>query len=155
MDRNRKEQVSSLFLFLFSVLICFFSYKLSIGSIHNPGGGFFPFYLGIILGLLSIGHFAKAIARKRPAIVTVKTLGPGINWKNIIITVVALFSYPLLLGILGFPVSTFLFTALFLRFIEPKRWAVVLGTGGAVAVISYLVFQYWLKIQFPSGVFGV
>jgi hypothetical protein len=155
MDWNRKEQVSSLFLFLFSVFICFFSFRLSIGSIHNPGGGFFPFYLGIVLGLLSFGNFAKAIARKKPAIVTIKTFDTDINWKNIIITVVVLFSYPLLLGILGFPVSTFLFTALFLRFIEPKRWSVVLGTGGAVAIVSYLVFQYWLKIQFPSGIFGV
>ena len=155
MDQNKKEQVSSLFLFLFSVFICFFSFNLSIGSIHNPGGGFFPFYLGIILGLLSIKHFTKAIARKKPAIETIKTLDAGINWKNIIVTCVVLFCYPLLLGILGFPVSTFLFTALFLRFIEPQRWPVVLGTGGAVTIVFYFVFQYWLKIQFPSGIFGI
>ena len=155
MDHNKKEQVSSIFLFLFSAFICFFSFKLSIGSIHNPGGGFFPFYLGIILGLLSIKNFTKAIAQRKSAIKTIKTSDAGINWKNIIVTCVVLFCYPLLLGLLGFPVSTFLFTALFLRFIEPQRWSVVLGTGGAVTIVFYFVFQYWLKIQFPSGIFGV
>ncbi|MFH1672835.1 MAG: tripartite tricarboxylate transporter TctB family protein [Pseudomonadota bacterium] len=155
MDHNKKEQISSMFLLLFSVFICFFSYKLSIGSIHNPGGGFFPFYLGIILSLLSIKNFTKAIAQRKIAIKTIKTPDTGINWKNIIFTVVVLFSYPLLLGILGFPISTFLFTALFLRFVEPQRWSVVLGTGGAVTIVFYFVFQYWLKIQFPSGILGV
>jgi hypothetical protein len=155
MDPHKKEQISSIFLFLFSAFICFFSYKLSIGSIHNPNAGFFPFYLGIILGLLSISNFSKAVARKKPAIETIKTLDTDINWKNIMITVVVLFSYPLLLKILGFPVSTFLFTVIFLRFINPQRWWVVFGAGGAVAIIFYFVFQYWLQIQFPSGIFGV
>jgi putative tricarboxylic transport membrane protein len=158
MDHNKKEQISSIFLLLFSIFICFFSYKLSIGSINSPGAGFFPFYLGIILGLLSINNFTKAIkaiAHTKIAIETIKTLDTDINWKNIIFTVVVLFSYPLLLDILGFSVSTFLFIALFLRFIEPQRWLVVLGMGGAVAIVFYFVFQYWLKIQFPSGIFGV
>lgn len=155
MDQNKKEQVSSIFLLLFSVFICFFSYKLSIGSIHNPGGGFFPFYLGIILGLLSIKNLTKAIAQRKIAVETTKTSDAGINWKNIIVTCVVLFFYPLLLSILGFPISTFLFTVLFLRLIEPQRWPVVLGTGGAVAIVFYFIFQYWLKIQFPTGIFGV
>lgn len=155
MDHNKKEQISSIFFLLFSVFICFFSYKLSIGSIKNPGAGFFPFYLGIILGLLSINNFAKAIAQTKKAVETIMTLDTDINWKNIIFTVVVLFSYPLLLDILGFLLSTFLFTVLFLRFINPQRWLVVLGMGGAVAIIFYFVFQYWLKIQFPSGIFGV
>jgi putative tricarboxylic transport membrane protein len=155
MDNKKKEQISSIFLLLFSVFICFFSYKLSIGSINSPGAGFFPFYLGIILGLLSIRNFTKAVAQGMTAIETIKTLDTDINWKNIIFTVVVLFSYPVMLNIFGFLVSTFLFTSLFLRFINPQRWLVVLGMGGAVAIIFYFVFQYWLKIQFPSGIFGV
>jgi putative tricarboxylic transport membrane protein len=155
MDRNKKEQASGIFLLLFSVFVCFFSYKLSIGDIHNPGGGFFPFYLGIILALLSIINIAKAIVRRKGALNATEASGAGINWKNIIVTVVVLFGYPPLLGILGFPLSTFLFTVIFLRFIEPQRWTVVLGTGGAVTLFFYVVFQYWLKIQFPAGIFGV
>jgi len=112
--------------------------------------------MGIILGLLSIRNFIKAVAQRKLAIEIIKTLGNNINWKNIIITVVVLFSFPLLLKILGFLVSSFLFIAFFLRFTKPsQRWLVVLGMGGAVAIIFYFIFQYWLKIQFPPGVFGI
>jgi hypothetical protein len=155
MDHIKKEKISSIFLFLFSIFICFFSYKLSLGSIHSPDAGFFPFYLGIILGLLSLNNFIKAFAQRKAPTETIKTSYSNINWSNIIITVVILFAYPLMLHILGFPLSTFLFTALFLRFINPQRWVVVLGTGGAVAIIFYLFFSLWLKIQFPSGIFGI
>jgi putative tricarboxylic transport membrane protein len=155
MDGNKKEQISSLLLLLFSIFLCIFSYKLSVGSLNNPQEGFFPFYLGIILGLLSIRNFTKAVVRRKIAIEKIKTLGIDINWKNIIITIIVLFSYPLLLNILGFLASTFLFTVLFLRLINPQRWLVVLGMGGSVAIIFYFIFQYWLKVQFPSGIFGV
>jgi putative tricarboxylic transport membrane protein len=155
MDDNKMEQISSILLLLFSVFICFFSYKLSIGSVRNPNAGFFPFYLGITLGLLSINNFMRAIAQTKKSIDTIKTLHNDISWKNIIFTIFVLFSYPLLLETFGFLVSTFLFIALFLRFIEPQRWLIILGVGGAVAIIFYFVFQYWLKIQFPLGIFGV
>ncbi len=156
MDHNKKEEISSIFWLLFSVFICFFSYKLSIGSLRKPSSGFLPFYMGIILGFLSIGNFTKAIVQRKIAIEKIRTLDTDINWKNIIITVVVLFSFPLLLNILGFLASTFVFISFFLRFINPpQRWLVVLGMGGAVAIIFYFIFQYWLKIQFPSGIFGI
>jgi hypothetical protein len=155
MDPTKKEKISSLFLLLFSAFICFFSYQLSIGSLKSPSGGFFPFYLGIILGLLSIHNFIKAMAKTKKEARAIKTSDDGIHWKNIILTVVVLFLYPLLLGTLGFPISTFIFTAFFLRFIGLQRWWIVLGTGGIVAIICYFVFYYWLKIQFPPGIFGV
>lgn len=155
MDHDKKEKISSVFFLLFSGFICFFSYKLSMGSINNPGMGFFPFYLGIILGLLSINNFTKAVAKRKKELETIKASDNDINWKNIIITVVVLFSYPLLLDVLGFPLSTFLFTAFFLRFIGLQRWLVVLGTGAAAAIIFYCIFQYWLKIQFPPGILGI
>jgi putative tricarboxylic transport membrane protein len=155
MDSNKKEQISSIFLLLFSAFICFFSYQISIGSLRSPGSGFFPFFLAAILGLLSIMNFSKAILRRRRAVGKEKTLENGINWKNIILVLVGLFLYPILLSLLGFLLVTFIFTAFFLRFIEPQKWPVVLGMGGGIAIIFYLIFQYWLKIQFPSGIFGI
>ena len=155
MDQNKKELLSSLVLILFSAFFCFFSYQISLGSLRAPGTGFFPFYLGATLCLLSVMNFTRAVVQRKRAAGKAETLEAGINWKNIIIVLVALFSYPLLLDILGFLPVTFIFTACFLRFIEPQRWPVVLGLGAGVAVISYLIFQYWLKIQFPTGVLGI
>ncbi len=155
MDPNKKEQISSIFLLLFSAFICFFSYHFSIGSLRAPGSGFFPFFLAAILGLLSIVNLWKAILRRKAAVEKEKPPEGGINWKNIILVVVGLLLYPLLLDFLGFLLVTFVFTAFFLRFIEPQKWRIVLGMGSGIAIIFYLIFQYWLKIQFPSGIFGI
>ena len=77
------------------------------------------------------------------------------NCRNIILTLVVLFAYPLLLGLIGFLPTTFLFLVALLRFVEPKGWGVVLGGAGVGAISSYLIFQYWLKIEFPIGIFGM
>ena len=141
MDHNKKEQISSIFLILFSVFICFFSYKLSIGSIHNPGAGFFPFYLGIILGLLSIKNFTKAIAQRKITIKAIKTSDTDINWKNIIITVVVLFCLSAVVQVSWvFQYPTFLFTALFLRFIEPPEMVGRIGYGRSRS--DYFLFRF-------------
>ncbi len=155
MRENTKEQISSLCVFLFAVCVCFLSYRLSVGSVKSPGPGFFPFYLGAILCLLSINVFAHAVAKRRAAVEREEGVAARINWKNICLTVILLALYPTLLHVLGFLGATFVLTALFLRFISAYRWSVVWGVGVAVAIISYLVFQYWLSIQFPAGIFGM
>jgi len=100
-------------------------------------------------------NLSKATLQRKRAVEKEKASENGINWKNIILVLVGLFFYPILLGLLGFLLVTFIFTAFFLRFVDPQKWAVVLGMGGGIAVISYLIFQYWLKIQFPTGIFGI
>lgn len=155
MDLGKKEQISSALLLVFAVFIIYCSDRLSIGSLRKPGEGFFPFLAGIILGLLSLINFSKTIARRKMPAASSQTRPARINWKNIILALALLFSYPLLLGFLGFLPVTFLFTACFLRFIEPQRWPVVFAISAATALISYFVFQYWLKLQFPTGIFGL
>ncbi len=153
MNPQTKEEISSTVLLLFSAFICFFSYGLSVGSITSPGPGFFPFYLGASLGLFALDTLTRTLVRKRRAADTPPPVRSDINWKNILFTVVVLFAYPVLLYTLGFALSTFLFMALFLRVISGERWPIVLGMGGAVAAVFYLMFQYWLQIQFPVGFF--
>jgi hypothetical protein len=111
--------------------------------------------LAAILGLLSLINLAKATVQKKKGVKKIETAETGINWKNIVLVLVGLFFYPILMDLLGFLLVTFVFTAFFLRFIEPQKWPVVLGMGGSTAIISYLIFQYWLKIQFPTGIFGI
>lgn len=151
----RKEHISSIFLFLFSVFICFFSYRISIGSLRAPCSGFFPFFLGVILGLLSILNFASSMKQKKAASEKLATLESGIIWKNIFVALAILFLYPLLLNVLGFLLVSFLFGAVFLRVIEPQRWSVVFGVAAAMALAFFLIFQYWLNILFPTGIFRI
>lgn len=151
MDERRKDQLSSLFWFALAVIFCLASIRLSLGTLHQPGSGFFPFLGGSILGLLSLINFLKSLKGETSEAESPK---PSIRWKNILVTLAILFSFPFLLEFMGFAFATFLFFVLLLRLIEPQRWAVVLGGSAGATGLLYIVLEFWLKIHFPEGFLG-
>ena len=156
MDLETREQLGSLFWLVFAAIVCAGSLKLSLGTLRQPGTGFFPFLGGAALALCSFLNLLRATLEKRKRVVQkAGSLGPLVNWKNVVFSLFVLFSYPFLLGIIGFAPVTFLFLALLLRFVEPQRWSIVLGGAAAGTMVTYFVFQYWLNMQFPRGVFGI
>jgi putative tricarboxylic transport membrane protein len=154
MDSERKEQITSLFLMLFSACICLSSYHIGIGGLHVPGSGFFPFWGGMALGLLSLANFLVATLKRKRAMPQATAGENGVNWKNLCLAFSFLLVYPVFLHVLGFLLSTFLFFFLFLRFIEPQKWSIVIGLSAAAAALTYIAFQYFLKVQFPAGFLG-
>lgn len=152
MDLQKKDQLSSLFWLGFAVIFCVASIRLSVGTLRQPGSGFFPFLGGSILVLLSLANFLKNL--KGVASQAESSKSP-INWKNIMVTLAILFAFPFLLDLIGFAPTTFLFFVFLLRLIEPQRWAIVLGGSASATILLYFIFQFWLKIKFPIGFFGI
>jgi len=72
-----------------------------------------------------------------------------------ILTIIALLAYAVGMEYLGFLISTFLFIAFLLKFIEPQRWSVVLLGSILTSGISYGVFELILKVQLPRGPFEI
>lgn len=135
-----------------AVYICIESSRLPVGSWRDPGPGFFPLLSGIFLGFLSGLVFVRAFLHKK------KELGetgyPKEKRKSFIFVLVVLFGYAFLLEIFGFLLSTFLLLIFLFRGIEPQRWVVSIGGSALASVISYAVFQLWLKTQLPTGILG-
>ena len=144
------DRWSSLFWLAVAVPICYGGIKLSLGELHNPGLGFFPFISGAVLGLLSIANFLQSGGAP-------KGTGSGALWPDkgkalkVLITVIALLIYAACLEYLGFLLSTILFLGFLLRLIEPQRWALVIGGSVLISVVSYGVFDMWLKAELPKG----
>jgi len=151
MDERRKDQLSSLFWLVLAIIFCVASIRLSLGTLHQPGSGFFPFLGGSVLGLLSLVNFLKTLKGETSEAESPK---PSIRWRNILVVLAILFSFPFLLELIGFAPTTFLFFVLLLRVIEPQRWAVVLGGSASATVLLYFVLEFWLKIHFPGGFLG-
>ena len=122
--------------------------SLGLGSLHRPGPGFFPFWGGVILGLLSVllvvrspTQDATGAARLRP-----DNARPAV-------AAGAILGYLLLLEVLGFVPITFLFLLLLFR-MERRSWMFSAASAAAGAVGSYVLFQLWLKSQLPTGPLG-
>lgn len=50
----KKLDLDVIALLLFSLVVCYESFRLPLGSTWKPGPGFFPLLLGVALGVLSL-----------------------------------------------------------------------------------------------------
>jgi len=151
---ENRDRISSLVGLVLSVSICIESFRLpvGIGTWRYPGPGFFPFGTGIIMGCLCLGLYLKA---------TPKSLGEmeeswyvKERWKKLVLILAILLCYALILDRLGHVISTFLLLFFLFRFVEAQRWIVTIVGSLIVSLVSYGVFDKWLKMQLPKGIWG-
>jgi len=149
------EIIVSLILILLSSLFCFFSLKLGMGSIKDPGSGFIPFLTGCSLIALSlfVMLFEGKATRKagsKPRLFKRTDFGLAPS----LLVLISLLIYVLILDILGFVLSTFLFLTFLFNISEKRNWKIALGASICITTSAYLVFDYLLEIAFPKGIFG-
>lgn len=150
---SRKNQISSLTFLVIALFICMGSIKLSLGTIHSPGPGFFPLMAGAILGVYSLILFVQSFRKiendkRNPFWANVQG-GLKMFW-----VLLALFVYIIGMDYLGFFCSTILFLGFLLRVIGGRKWLLTIILSLSGAAISYGIFQRWLDVQLPQGVFG-
>ena len=142
-----RDRVSGLFWLTLAIVVAVLSFRLKLGTLSQPGPGFFPFWGAIVLGILSV--ILLVHAHTRGALPSTA----GIRASVLVIVVAALLAYVLLLEMLGFVIVTFLFLLLLLRVVR-RGWTTSGVAALAGAGASYALFQLWLKTQLPRGPFG-
>ena len=142
-----RDLVSGLFWLAVAIFAAVHGLSLQLGRLHRPGPGFFPFWGGVVLALLSVVLIVSSF-RGAPATSRVRPE----SWKPVVV-VGALLAYLLLLESLGFVAVTFLFLLLLFR-LERRGWALSAVSAVIGAFASYVLFQLWLKTQLPTGPFG-
>jgi len=143
-----RDLTSALFWLAFAIFFSIESLtQLKLGTLHQPGPGFFPFWAGVVLGLLSLILLLNSLRNQERL-----SLSGLKSWKLLLVAG-ALLAYLLLLETLGFVTITFLFLFLLLR-LEYKGWMFSAASALAGAVAAYVLFQLWLKTQLPAGPFG-
>jgi putative tricarboxylic transport membrane protein len=144
-----RDLTSALFWLAFAIFFSIESLtQLKLGTLHQPGPGFFPFWAGVVLGLLSLILLLNSLRNQERL-----SLSGLKSWKLLLVAG-ALLAYLLLLETLGFVTITFLFLFLLLR-LEYKGWMFSAVSALLGALASYAIFQLWLKTQLPTGPFGI
>src|SRR5919109_580931 len=143
-----RDVASRLFWLAIAIFFSFESFiNLKLGSLHSPGPGYFPFWGGVVLGVLSLVLLLNSLKDRHALSLS------GLKSSKLLLVTGAILAYLLLLETLGFLTITFLF--LFLLFRMEYRGCVFSAVSAlAGAVSSYVLFQLWLKTQLPAGHFG-
>jgi len=142
------DRWTGLFFILFSLYVCFESWRLGVGSFFRPGAGFFPFYSSLLLGLLSLILGLLAFRGK------VEKAESWTDVGNTVTVSLALVGFALLLTWLGFVITTFLFILFLLRAVERRAWLLSASAALFISAAFYVVFGLWLKAQLPAGILG-
>ena len=142
------DRWTGFFFILFSLYVCFESWRLGVGSFFRPGAGFFPFYSSLLLGLLSLILGLLAFRGK------VEKAESWTDVGNTVTVSLALVGFALLLTWLGFVITTFLFILFLLRAVERRKWLFSAGAALLISAAFYVVFGLWLKAQLPAGILG-
>ena len=150
-----RDKWSSLFWVGIGVLICILSVKLSLGTLRSPGPGFLPFISGVILGALALVVHLQVRRANSPHKEVKPIWSDPRRGLRMILTLLALMAYALGMEHLGFLISTFLFIAFLLKFVEPQRWTVVLFGSILASGLSYCIFELILQVQLPKGPFEI
>jgi len=142
-----RDLVSGLFWLAIAGFAVVQGVALKLGTLSQPGPGFFPFWGGIVLAVLALMLLATALRRRAGIDLS------GLRSRRVVVVVVALLGYVVLLEPLGFGTVTFLFLFLLLR-LERRGWLVSAASALGGAMACYALFQLWLKTQLPVGPLG-
>jgi putative tricarboxylic transport membrane protein len=143
----------SIFWILFSLGVMKLTARLSLGSLHEPGPGFFPLLLSFVILGLSLGLLFRTVIKGR---IQLGGIGSSLfkSLVRIFPVLVLLSLYAIFIDTLGFLTVTFLLIFLLLEVTYRQKWWVSLVTALAGSLGSYLIFQVWLQSQLPKGLFG-
>jgi hypothetical protein len=150
---NRPSFVATIILLLFSIAFCSQASRYPFGTIKRIGPGFFPFYVGIVLLVLSLLILAQGVLRP-----TASTQSNGMTQKKALRITIVLFSllaYTFLIDKLGFLITTFLFTFTLFKFFGSYRWGFSILGSLIASIANYIIFGIFLHCQFPKGWLGI
>jgi len=132
------------------LLACYGATRLGLGSVTEPGAGFIFFWSGVVLVILSLVVLIDSIRSSEAAAHDIGEM----NWIKITLVLVSLVLYAFFLEKLGFILTTFFLLSFLLSCIEDTNWIRSLGVAGVAAMACYAIFELWLKIRLPKGLFG-
>ncbi len=147
---RRCNQVASILLLILSIAVIVGSGDLVYRVEFSPGAGFFPFWLGVSLLILSLILLMKSTVLKSP--LTDENPLPGREaLLRILFILGSLFVAVLLFERIGFLITMFFLSAFLLIFLEKYRWYSGILISLTMVFAVYGIFKIWLNVPLPLG----
>ena len=138
-------------LIFLAVFIEFESMKFPLGTIDNPGPGFFPLLLGFAMAVMAI-----ALAVRGWRKVTAEVHHPFWPVKEgffkVSLTFIVILLFTSLLEFTGYMINIFFLFLVLLRPIGRQKWRWSISIAVGAVLVSYLIFNKWLMIPLPRGI---
>ncbi|MDI6755407.1 MAG: tripartite tricarboxylate transporter TctB family protein [Thermodesulfobacteriota bacterium] len=152
---KKGDRVFSVICMGLSLWLVLESLKFQYLSKFGPGPGFLPFWLGIVLGVISIFKFISTFNKKKVSEGNEPRL-PG--WKSLSrlgLIMLIMAGFALFMNILGFILTVFFFVSILLFALEGVGILKSIYYGIMFSAFIFLVFRYLLEVDLPKGWLGI
>lgn len=113
----------------------------------GPGSAFLPFWLSLVMGALALGLLLRAPVAGSEWL-------PGRAGAQRVLAVLGVtVAFVVLMQVIGMVVGIALFLAVLMRYLERQPWWLTVAVSLAAAGVNWLVFEHWLRVPLPQGVF--
>jgi len=136
---------------ILSLFIIILSHKIGLGELHNPGPGLMPFYVSVLMFIISFYLLLRYLFKRVHKEKTIRGDQSLIGLWKIATVVVSLVVYALFLEKLGFLIATFILVTILFKTAGMKRWSFTLMGSILTVLIAYFLFTY-LGLSFPRGI---
>jgi putative tricarboxylic transport membrane protein len=137
------KEIRGIVWLIIGILFCLWSiHSYKIGSLTKPGAGFFPFFLSILMILLSL-ILLKQHPKSSPL-----TFG---GLKKVTFTILILLIGALFFERVGYLITIFLSIILLMGGVEPRGWKRILSVAFLSTLAIYIVFVLLLGQPLPRG----
>lgn len=147
---QRAETACALILLLLAGVVAREAIRLDIGwGDIGPKGGFFPFWLSVLLALSSLKILISSFSRHNGNNARPFTTRNQL-WLVLTVLVPIVLVVPSI-TVVGFYLTAFFYLALYIWWTGKKPWFVVLSISILFPVSIYLIFEKWFLIPLPKG----
>ena len=150
----KADRLSSLFWLALGAASLYGSVGLGVGTLQEPGSGFLACVAGGFISLMALVIFAQSFLRGQGFQARLSSLWAGVNWRRPLIIVLLILGFILALETLGFFVSSFLLIVILMKGVEKLSWKKTLIIPAITLTAAYGLFNIFLKVNLPRGIFG-
>ncbi|MBI3368750.1 MAG: tripartite tricarboxylate transporter TctB family protein [Burkholderiales bacterium] len=144
---KRIEAGVAIILLIVGIVVVVESYKLGSGwTTDGPGSGYFPFYIGLIIVIASLGMLFQAVTSKSDdAFVDAEQL------QRVLSVLLPATGYVLATVFLGLYIASAVYIALFMVILGKYPWLKSVLISVIVNVVFYIMFEVWFKVPLYKG----
>jgi len=125
---------------------------LGFGSLAEPGSGFFPCVVGLVLAAAALPTGVSAL--RRPARGPAPPPLGAAGVRRILLMLTGFVAWLLLLPPAGYVAATLVVAIAMSRTVGLEGWLRPIGLGVALAAALYLLFDVFFYVDLPRGILG-
>ena len=143
------EVVVAAILLMLGTVVVFQSQKLGSGwTSDGPGAGYFPFLIGVVLVISSVGILYQALSMRAESSDVFVTHA---QLRLVLSVLVPAAVYVLAAEFLGLYLASAIYIALFMIVLGKYSWVKSVIVALAVNALFFLMFEVWFKVPLFKG----